>query len=514
MVYVFYKQWGNNILFSYIDDEGQTHHTKIDNYKPVLYVKYDEGEATSIFGYSLKPVQFDNIKAAKSFYEQYKDVDGMTIEGNFKFANQFAIELAEGKTPEYDPRKIRGCVLDIEVTAPEFPKPEEAKYPIDAVTFYDIQNNKYTSFGLGPYDLLKDETQARVLETEYTQFSSEVQLLGHIIDYLSNGNFHFTSGWNSEMFDMPYIVNRITNVLGEKSTKRLSPYKMILRQNITDEFFMTREKVDIVGMPHLDYMALYKKHTFTPRESYSLNHIAQEELGDEKLSYEEEGSLFNLSQQNFQKYISYNIIDVDIIRRLEEKLGLFDLTYTLAYFCVSNYEDTLGTVRLWEQLIAKELYAKQIVPLCSSVSGGYRAYPGGYVSEPQVGRHHWVSSFDLNSLYPMLEIQVNISPETFIPRTELPSELLELQDKLAVQNIDTYYQQVMNLVNEEVDLELLKHHNVSMSACGQFYRKDIKGISPTIKQEIYNNRKVYKKKMLDVEQEIDQIKSEIKSRGL
>jgi DNA polymerase elongation subunit (family B) len=491
-----------------VDDQGETKHTKVTDYKPSLFTKTEEdGDAVSIFGYPLKQIEFENIKAAKNFYEQYKDVDGMTIEGNYKFANQFTIELCEGKTPDYDPQKIRGCILDIEVSAPEFPKPEQALYPIDAVTFYDTIANKFTAFGLGEYHRSKDNTKVNELnlDVDYTQCSSENELLLSIVNFISNGSFHFTSGWNSESFDMPYIVNRITNMMGEKVAKRLSPYGMINWTTVQSDYF-SFQKVDIVGLPHLDYMNLYKKHTFVPRESYSLNFIAGAELGDEKLSYEEEGSLANLSKVNFQKYISYNIIDVDIIRRLDEELGLFDITQTLAYLTISNYEDTLGTVRLWEQLIAKELYARQIVPLCSPVSNTYRPYPGGYVSEPQVGRHEWVSSFDLNSLYPMLEVQINISPETFIPRHDLPSELAELQDQLRIRDIDCYYQQVMNLVDKEVDLSVLKKHNVSMSAAGQFYRRDIKGIIPTIKDEIYSSRKQFKKKMLQAQAKLDQLK--------
>lgn len=515
MLYTFYKQYGNSILFTYVDDQGNTHHTKVDDYKPTLFTKSDEPtDYKSIFGYYLKPIEFDNIKSAKSFFEQYKDVDGFEIEGNCKFANQFTIELYEGKTPNFDPSIIKGCVLDIEVTAPEFPKPEEAKYPIDAICMYDTANDTYTVYGLGDYDHSIDETDAAQLNVKYTKFTREDDLLRSIVNFIGENKFHYTSGWNSETFDMVYIVNRITNVLGKSWANRLSPYKIINSHTIRNDFGKSTEKVEIVGLPHLDYMALYKKHIFTPRESYSLGYIASEELGETKLSYEEEGSLSNLSRNNFQKYISYNIKDVNLIKRLEDKLGLFNLTHTLAYYCISNFEDTLGTVRLWEQLIAKELYVRGKVPLAYAKTNHYRSYPGGYVSEPRVGRHNWVASYDLNSLYPHLEMQINISPETYIPRAELPDELIELQDKLAVQDTSIYYEQVMNLVNKEIDLTILKKHNVSMSAGGHFYRKDIKGVIPEIKEDIYKNRKVFKKAMLQAEQEIDHIKQEMKKRGL
>lgn len=515
MLYTFYKQYGNSILFTYVDDQGNTRHTKVNDYKPMLFTKSEEStEYKSIYGYNLKPIKFDSIKSAKSFFEQYKDVDGFEVEGNYKFANQFTIELYEGKPPNFNPAIIRGCILDIEVTAPEFPKPEEAKYPIDAICMYDTVSDVYTVFGLGDYDHSIDETDAAQLNIKYTKFTREDDLLRAIVNHIPENDFHYTSGWKSETFDMVYIVNRITSVLGKSWASRLSPYKIINSQTIRNEFGDTTEKVEIVGLPHLDYMSLYRKHIFIPRESYSLGSIASEELGETKLSYEEEGSLSNLSKNNFQKYISYNIKDVNLIKRLEDKLGLFNLTYTLAYYCISNFEDTLGTVRLWEQLLAKELYVRGKVPLAYVKTNHYHSYPGGYVSEPQVGRHNWVASYDLNSLYPMLEIQVNISPETYIPRAELPDELIELQDKLAVQDTSTYYEQVMNLVNKDVDLSVLKKYNVSMSACGQFYRRDIKGIIPQIKAVIYDNRKKYKKQMLQSQQQIDLIKSEMNRRSL
>ena len=515
MIYTFYKQWGNSIFYSYIGDKGLTHHTKVQDYKPKLFIRSDgPSEYKSIFGYNVKLVEFDDISTAKKFYDQYSKVDGFVLEGNLKFANQFNIELNEGKEPDHSLYNIRGCILDIEVSAPEFPAPELAAYPIDAITLYDTISKTFTVYGLGDYKhSVKELPSTDGFKVIYTKCVNEIQLLDYIIKYFETNSYHYVSGWNSSTFDIPYIINRLRSQCGEKQAKKLSPYGMINQRDVFNGY-KTTTQYEIVGLPHLDYMQLYQKHIYIPRESYGLGFIAKEELGDDKMSYEEEGSLSSLSKNNFQKYIAYNIKDVDIIRRLDDKLSLFNLTLTIAYYTLSNYEDTLGTVRLWEQLIAKDLYSRGIAALCTKQSSSHREYPGGFVAEPIVGHHRWSVSIDLNSLYPHLEMQLNISPETYVLPKDIPPELKQLQTTLAVKDPTKYYNQVGPLVNKSVCLDALKKYNYSMSAAGHFYRKDIKGIVPTIKEEIYTNRKKAKKKMLEAEQKLSDIKDELTVRGL
>lgn len=504
LFYTYYKQWGNTIFYSYIDEEGKTHHTKINDYRPTLFVKTDnpESEFKSIYGYGLNEVKFDSIKDAKAFVEKYKHVDGMTIEGNTKFANQFVIELFEGKTPEYNASMLRGAIIDIEVTAPEFPKPTEAKYPVDLMTVYDTQSKIYTVFSLHNYDQSIDDTDAGKLKINFKKFNNEVDLLTSFVSYMQENSFNWISGWNSSGFDTPYLANRIRNLLGEKILNKLSPYGRVNIREYIDDYGKDAISVEIFGLTELDYMHMYKKHIYTPRENYKLDFICEAELGKKKLSYEEEGSLFNLSKTNPQKYVSYNLIDVLRLKELEDKLELFQVMYALGYYCFSNLDAGLNTVDPWECLIAKELYIRGMVPLARREDRPFRPYPGGYVAVPQVGLHKWEVSFDLNSLYPHIEMQVNISPETHIARKDLPEELIEIQDLLAVTDHKNYFVQCQNLVNKEVDLSVLKKYNVSMSANGQFYRKDIKGIIPAINEDLYNSRKKYKKMMLAAEQKL------------
>lgn len=514
MFYTYYKQWGNTIFFSYIDDDGLQHHKKVSDYEPVLYLKTDEEtDFKSIYGHNLSPVKMNSIRDAKDFIEKYKDVDGMDVEGNVKFATQFVIELFEGKMPDYKEDLIKGCILDIEVTAPEFPNPIEAKYEIDLMTLYNTREKVFKVFSLHDYDQTLDETDARKLKVDFKKYDSEAELLFDFLNYMRDQSFNWISGWNSDNFDIPYIINRCNQIHGKK-TNRISPYGIVNIRETTDEFNNPALSVEIVGLPQLDYMKMYKKHIHTPRENYRLDYICEAELGKRKLTFEEEGSLYNLSRMNPQKYVSYNIIDVLRLVELEQKLGLFPVMYVLAYYAMSNLDSGLSTVDPWENFIAKELYIRGMVPPARDNSRQFRPFVGAYVADVQVGHHKNVVAFDLNSLYPHIMMQVNISPETHIPRAKLPPDLIELQNKLTVKDRSTYYLQCRNLVNKEEDLSLLKKYNVSMSASGQFYTKEQKGIVPQLAEELYNERKVYQREMREAERELINVEKLMKERGL
>lgn len=516
MFYTYYKQWGNTIFFSYVDDVGLTHHNKINDYKPKLYLESDEPncEWLSLYGKPLKSIEFDTIKEAKSYREQYKDVEGFKIHGNMKFDSQFVIELFEGEMPQFDGLLINGCILDIEVTAPEFPSPLEAKYEIDLVTVYSIIHKKYFTFSRYDYDQSIDESDAGKVDLEFVKYDTEFDLLSGLIRHIREGNYHFCSGWNSSGFDMPYLVQRIEKILGKNILKTLSPYGIVNKREAVDDFMNDVLKVDIIGLPEIDYMLMYKKHILKPRENYKLDYICRVELDKTKLDHSEEGSLFNLANTNPQKYVSYNITDVLRIVELDERLNLISLTYAVAYYCMANFTDSILTIPLWEILIAKELYKTGKVPLSQQNKTSFRPFTGGFVKDPLIGLHKWMVSTDLNSLYPHVEMQINISPETYIPYNELPEELQRLQDSLKVKDPDKYWIQCQNLVNKEVDLSVLKKYDVSMSASGVFYKRDIIGIIPQIKKDLYSNRKKVKKEMLKEQQRMTDIEESAKHRGI
>lgn len=504
-LYTFFRSYGNNILFRYRKD-GKSHSKKINFYKPSLYTPSDDGtsDALSIFDQPLKQIQFDSLRDAKNFVNMYKDVDGFEIHGNSDYGNQFVIEMYQGKMPEFSKDQIRIGILDIEVHSPEFPEPSEAKWPINGITIYDSFTDVYYCIGDKEYVHNKNSEFVGHLNVEFIRTYSEVELLTAMLNHFKEFDYDITSGWNSEMFDMPYIVGRCYKILGQDVTNNsLSPYGIINIKEVRANFGKPAVKVDIVGMQHLDYLALYKKHTYVTRESYKLDFIGEVELGMKKISYEEAGTLANLYETNPQKFLEYNIRDVDIVKRLDDKLGLFFLTMTLAYFTMSNYEDTLGTTKVWENLIAKQLYVNGKVPLFRKVPGEVREFDGAYVRDPIPGFHEWLISEDLNSLYPHIEMQVNIGPDTYVPRDQLPQELLELKSKYTLND----------LVEGTADLSVLKKYDLSMAANFEFYRKDKRSVIAEIKDDLYKMRKVYKGKMIKAQALQQEIKAELSKRG-
>ena len=506
ILYTYYQQYGKKIFLKYRKN-GNSFSKQIDFYKPHLYTKSEDStcDAKSIYGHALTRIDFENLKEAKDFVFRYKDVDGFEIEGNSDFGNQFIIDMYKGQMPSFDPKKIRSGILDIEVHAPEFPQPSEAKWPINGITIYDNFTETYYCIGDKPYVHNKKDEDVGSLNVHYQECANEYDLLYAMLLHFRDFRYDLTSGWNSEQFDMPYIVNRCTKILGEKRThEMLSPFGVVKTKTKIDRKFNTEyQAVDIYGMPHLDYMRLYKKHIFTPRESYKLDHIGFEELGIRKLSYDEEGSLQELYNKNPQKFYAYNIRDVDIVKQLDDKLGLFNITYTLAYYTLGNYSDTLGTVDIWQKLIAKHLFNNGKVPLFSSERGEKEKFQGAFVHPTIVGKHRWVVSVDLNSLYSMIEIQYNISTETYIQREKLPKELSELKSKYTLDD----------LVNGKADLSVLKKYNYAMTGNFEFYEKSFQGFMSEIKENLYADRKVNKKKMLAAQAIVEEIKTKMLKEG-
>ena len=514
MIYTYYKQYGNSILIRYKKGR-ETITTEFKDYKPRLYtpagVNNSNTQRTSIYGTPLREMQFDDMKSASAFVDQYKDVSNFRLEGNSRFDNQFVIELLDGKVPQYNAADIKGHVIDIECDVPDgepMPSTSEALWPINAITTWVTSENRFVTFALqhsktAIWNKQQSPDYIQQLDIEFVHCDSEEELITMYLAFLSSSYPDFTSGWNSEMFDLPYMVTRFKNVVGNKLMRTLSPYGIVREQMKTDSFGKAALKIEVYGIPHLDYIELYKKHIFTPRESYKLDFIAEAEVHAKKIDYK--GSLHQLYINDFQLFCNYNIHDVNLIRMLDNKLGLFSVTYALAYYCLANYEDTLGTVKIWEELAAKHLYTVNQVPLFKKEQGIERAYEGAFVHPVAVGRHKWLFAIDLNSLYPHNEIQYNIGLETHVAYQDLPDELKQLADQPFT---------VDDLVECRVDTSVLKKYNYVMTVNKQFYRKDKQSFFAVIKEEIYANRKAYKKTMLKAEQDLVNIKEEMHKRGL
>jgi DNA polymerase elongation subunit (family B) len=301
------------------------------------------------------------------------------------------------------------------------------------------------------------------------------------------------TGWNTEFFDIPYIINRFNKILGETETKKLSPWNYINQRKVIN---MGREMIHylITGVACLDYIELYKWYApgGKSQESYKLDAIANVELNERKLSYDEYDNLHALYRLNYQKFIEYNIKDVQLVMRLEDKLKLVEMAVTLAYDTKSNMDDVFAQTRMWDAMTNAYLGEKGIIVPPRVISKKNEAFEGAYVKEVQVGLHNWVASFDLNSLYPHLMMQYNISPETLIQ----PEDYTDEMRKILSQGIT-----VEKMLNKKIDTSGLVDATITPN--GQFFRTDKIGFFPQMLEEMYEDRKKFKKLYLQAKQELE-----------
>jgi len=374
--------------------------------------------------------------------------------------------------------------IDIEVASENGFAPTEN--PFEEVTAITIEcNDTYLVFGCNEYVNSNPKVK-------YIRCENEIELLNKFLDHWEHISPDIVTGWNIQFYDIPYIANRITRVLGEKSAKRLSPWKII---NSRTAFYKGRDQltVDILGISTLDYMDLYYRYQ-PKQESYKLNYISYVELGEKKISYEEYGDLHTLYKNNFQKFIEYNVKDVELVKRLEEKLKLIEMVVALAYDAKVNYTDVFAQVRMWDTIIFNYFKQNKIV-LPQTAKNDKSVYAGAYVKEVVPGMYDWVVSFDLNSLYPNLIAQFNISPECLCVDKFRPVT-------------------VQSLLSKANDTKDLLQDNVSLAANGHCFNNERLGFLPDILMRMYEDRKTYKNKMLDAKKELERVKEELGRRGL
>ena len=508
--YTSINRYGNKLLYRGYEN-GQPVNKEI-KYEPTLYVKSQKPETgvNGLDGAVIEPRLFDTMRNARDFVKTYEDVDSFNIYGSTNYVNAYIAEEWDGDI-EFDRDRINITSIDIEVQSDNgFPEPDEAAQPIISIACKNNIDNVYFVWGFGDYDVSKSIMQE--CEVVYRKMDSEIHLLSDFLMWW-NSPAHcpdVITGWNVRGFDVPYMVNRITKILGEGQANRLSPWGHINERIMK---FKGRDLTtyELYGIVTLDYMDMFKKfgYAYGPQESYSLNHISHVVLGEKKLSYEEHSSLFGLYKADFQKFIDYNIKDVELVDRLEDKMGLITLVMTVAYKAGINYMDAFGTTAMWDTIIYRTLSSKNIYPNINKIPGnteyvkagstvgannhthvtqdGMRTgevkesgFAGGYVKSPQIGLHDWVVSFDLNSLYPNIIVQWNMSPETIISGTTLGVTPDTCLNGTNTKNPDK---------------------TTSMAANGVHFKKDTVGVLPSLIIDYYAERRVIKDKMLAAQQE-------------
>ena len=447
-----------------------------ENFQPTLYVPSKKrSKYKTLSGDPVEPVNPGSIKETRDFIKKYDGLDGFQIFGQERFIYQYISDMYPEDNIEFDMSKINVVTIDIEVASEQgFPDIFSVAEEILLITIQNYNTKDIITWACrGPFN----NKQSNV---KYRQFSDEKTMLNDFIHWWMEHTPDVVTGWNCEGYDIPYIVRRMDRILGEKLMRRLSPWGLVTER---EDEFQGRKTIncDIGGVAVLDYMRLYKWSPGTPnQESFRLDYIAQQELGQQKLDHSEFDTFKDFYTHGWQKFVEYNIIDVELVDRFEDKLKLIELALTMAYDAKVNYQDIFFQVRLWDCIIYNDLKKRNIVIPPKKGSKKNEKYAGAYVKEPIPGKYDWVVSFDLNSLYPHLIMQYNISPETLLEERH-PSATVD------------------KILSEELTFEMYKDYAVC--ANGAMYRKDHQGFLPELMQKYYNQRVVFKKRMIAAKKE-------------
>ena len=469
-------QYGNSLLVRYVENGKRL--TKRVKYQPTLFDLVNTRERTgysTLDGRVVLPHKFDSIRDAKDWIADRDNQD--IVFGNTQYPYCWIADEYPGRV-DWDLDQMLVITIDIEVECENgFPKPEDALEPMLSITVKNHQTKRIVVWGL--HDFRNDRD-----DVTYIKCESEVHLLKEFLAFWERNVPDIVTGWNTEFFDIPYLCNRIKRVFDEDEVKRLSPWRNVFDRQVY-QMGRTHQIYTIDGVSALDYYDLYRKFTYTNQERYTLDHIAYVELGERK-----DGNPFDTFREwytkDYQSFIEYNITDVELVDKLEDKMRLIELCLTMAYEAKVNLTDVLGTVRYWDILIYNHLRERNLVIPPKKEHGKNEKYEGAYVKDPQVGMHNWVMSFDLNSLYPHLIMQYNISPETLV---NSGADLAE------------------GMVDKLLEGKAKNDTEYCMTPNGAFFRKDIRGFLPELMESMYNDRVKYKKLMLQAEQEYEDTKN-------
>ena len=472
-------QRGNYLYVRGVED-GKRYNRKVD-FSPTLWTSSKTPNATgkwkTLSGETVYAIQPGTINDCREYIQMYGEIENVTTYESPGHVYQFIAETWPDEVP-WDPSDVSIFTVDIETeTEYGFPDPALANEQILLITVKDTRHNQITTFGRYEYENSREDVT-------YRCYPSEQSMLKDFIAWWQFNCPDVITGWNSSLFDTTYLYNRMVKVLGDQLAKKLSPHGVVNQREVILRG-RTSIKTIIAGIASLDYLDLYQKFTYSNQESYKLDHIAYVELGERKL--ENPGTSFKDFYSNYwQTFVDYNIHDVVLVDKLDDKLKLIDLALTMAYAAKVNYEDIFSPVKTWDIIIYNYLNSRGIVVPPRKDGVKSQAFEGAFVKNPLVGKHNWVCSFDLNSLYPHLIMQYNMSPETI---TDLRLDV-----------------SVDRLLNKECDLSEAIGRNLAVAGNGWCFSRDKKGLLPTLMQLYYEKRVVYKKAMLQAKQDYEKTK--------
>ena len=405
----YYNRDDDKILVVERDDKGQRHFKEYPA-RHIFYYNDPKGKFESIKGEPLSRVSSKNVK------EHRKE---LAIHSNKKLYESDINPIYRCLEDHYlnqDAPKLNVAFFDIEVDFdPErgYASPDDAFMPITAIAVYLQWMETMVCLAIPPKTLSMEEAKRQVEAfSNVMLFSSEADMLDTFLDLIQDADA--LSGWNSEGFDIPYTVNRVTKVLSKEDTRRFCLWDCFPKKREYEKFGKTATTYDFIGRVHIDSLELYRKYTYEERHTYRLDAIAEYELGQRKTQYE--GTLDQLYNNDFKTFVEYNINDCKLLDDLDKKLKFIDLANTIAHENTVLIQTTMGAVAVTEQAIINEAHRRgMIVPNRKKMEEhGETQAAGAYVAYPKKGIHEWIGSLDINSLYPSAIRALNMGPETIV----------------------------------------------------------------------------------------------------
>lgn len=475
----YYDQRNQSVSLFTWDKDGRRIVTSC-SYNPYLWIesKGDTGYK-SLFNTNVTKKEFTNQWDRNKYIRE----SGRTrIFENINCEHQFLIDMFWNthQDDDFSQHPLKIMYIDIETYSPdEFPIPSEAKDTINVITIYDSLKAKFFTWGL-------DELTKDIDNCKYVHCNNEVELLNLFLEYLEEDYPDIITGWNTEFFDIPYIINRVRNLLGEDAVNRLSPVNNIYKRTITGVFGKEQDKYYIKGVSCLDYLDVYKKFSIGLRESYKLDAIAEYELEEKKIDYGNT-NLSSLADDDWQTFVEYNVQDVNLIVKMEDKLRYIELLRMLGYVGCTNFENAMGTLSVITGAVAIKGREKQLtIPTFIKDSTSHQRYEGAFVGEPQRGFQENILSFDANSLYPNTMISLNLSPET-----KMGKIIAKDDDSVTVQHING---EVFKLSTEAFS-KFVRNEKIAISRAKVLFTQSKKGIIPEIVDRLYQQRVEVKKEI-------------------
>ncbi len=479
MFYTNVKQIGNFIYERGYDNSGVSFVEKVE-YNPTFFISSNKSSNWKTLDDKLvSPIKPGTVRECKEWLNKYRNVDGISIYGHETAIYQYISDQYPNDIEGFDLTKIKLYTIDIETTSENgFPDPEVAQEEILLITIQDYSTKKIYTWGSRPFVEIFDNYI-------YYECSNEIDLINKFLDYWELNYPDVITGWNCSGFDITYIINRIKRVLGNSDAKRLSPWKFV-RDRQVEKNNKIETYYDIYGISILDYLELYKKYSFKNPENYRLDTIAYNELGQNKLDHSQYETFKDFYTYDWNTFVKYNKIDVELVDRLEEKLQLITMAIDLAYQSKSNYEDVFFQVRMWDNIIYNHLKKNNVVIPLKKQSTKSEKFKGAYVKEPIPGLYGWTVTLDLTSLYPHIMMCFNISPETLI-KDPFPGITIE------------------KVVDKKVDTSIYPDYCICPN--GSMYKKTHQGFIPAILEDMLNKRKQYKTLQIAAEKEYEKTKN-------